>query len=300
MTLNPTRLRLLDVFERLGTVRATAEELHLSPSTVSEQLAMLEAEAGAALFERRGRTLSLTPAGSLLVTRGRELLDRMDAISAELTDATAEPTGRVLVGGFASSIASLLIPAAASLATGHPRLEIELVEIEPREATTAIHLGRLDLVVTVDESDGTLLDPALAVVPLASDPLLAVLPPGHPLARSRTVSFGDLAGERWALDHSGTYLGELVPRECRRAGFEPIVVGRFSSYGVMVEHVAAGRSIAVLPELAVDGRAGVEARPIAGLDDRRIVVASRSGNAGRPAVRAVVEALSRAAAASER
>lgn len=295
MTLNPTRLRLLDVFERLGTVRATAEELHLSPSTVSQQLAMLEAEAGAALFERRGRTLSLTPAGSLLVARSRELLDRMDAISAELTDATVEPTGRVLVGGFASSIASLLIPAAASLATGHPRLEIELVEIEPREATTAIHLGRLDLVVTVDESDGTLLDPALAVVPLASDPLLAVLPPGHPLARSRTVSFGDLAGERWALDHSGTYLGELVPRECRRAGFEPIVVGRFSSYGVMVEHVAAGRSIAVLPELAVDGRAGVEARPIAGLDNRRIVVASRSGSAGRPAVRAVVEALSRAA-----
>lgn len=295
MTLNPTRLRLLDVFERLGTVRATAEELHLSPSTVSEQLAMLEADTGAALFERRGRTLSLTPAGSLLVARGRELLDRMDAISAELTDATVEPTGRVLVGGFASSIASLLIPAAASLATGHPRLEIELVEIEPREATTAIHLGRLDLVVTVDESDGTLLDPALTLVQIASDPLLAVLPPGHPLASSRTVSFGDLAGERWALDHVGTYLGELVPRECRRAGFEPSVVGRFSSYGVMIDHVAAGRSIAVLPELAVGGRTSVEARPIAGLEDRRIVVASRSGSAGRPAVRAVVEALSRAA-----
>lgn len=298
MTLNPSRLRILDVFERLGTVRATAEELHLSPSTVSQQLAMLEGEAGAALFERRGRTLSLAPAGLLLVRRARELLDRMDAISAELTDATAEPTGRVLVGGFASSIASLLVPAATWLAAEHPRLELELVEIEPREATAAIHLGRLDLVVTVDESDGTLLDPTLSVVQIASDPLLVVLPHGHPLAARASVSFTDLTGERWALDHAGTYLGELVPRECRRAGFEPVVVGRFSSYGVMIEHVAAGRSIAVLPELAVDGRARVESRPIDGLEDRRIVVASRSGSAARPAVRAVVEALSRSAAVS--
>lgn len=298
MALTPSRLRILDVFDRLGTVRATADELHLSPSTVSQQLATLEIESGATLFERRGRTLSLTPAGALLVSRARELLERMDSISAELTDATAEPTGRVLVGGFASSVASLLIPAASSLETEHPRLQIELVEVEPREATAAIHLGRLDLVVTVDEADGTLLDPMLTVVQIASDPLLAVLPVGHRLSRRGSVSFSDLASERWALDHAGTYLGELVPAECRRAGFEPTVAGRFSSYGVMLEHVAAGRSVAVLPELAVDRRSQVVPMPLTGLDERRIVVACRSGAAGRPAVRAVVDAL-RVAAGGE-
>jgi len=296
MALNAWRLRILDVFARAGTVRAAADELMLSPSTVSQQLAVLESETGVPLFERRGRALSLTPAGSLLVERSRELLDRMDAIESELTDAATEPVGHVRLGGFASSLSSLLIPAMRRLAAEHPRLTVELLEIEPREAVTAIHQGRLDLVVTVDEADGALMSPTLTVLPLSSDPLMAVLPAGHPLAAHDRIVLADLAGERWALDHEGTYLGDLVPRECRLAGFEPRVAGRFSSYGVMLAHVAEAGSVAVLPELAVDDRMPVAARPVASLADRAIVIALRTGNAARPALRAVVDALTRAAA----
>ena len=66
MALNPVRLRLLEAFDRLGTIRAVGRELDLSPSTVSQQLSVLEAETGAALLERRGRTLTLTPTGGYL------------------------------------------------------------------------------------------------------------------------------------------------------------------------------------------------------------------------------------------
>lgn len=291
MALNAWRLRILDVFARAGTVRAAADELLLSPSTVSQQLAVLESETGVPLFERRGRALSLTPAGSLLVERSRELLDRMDAIESELTDVATEAVGHVRLGGFASSVASLLTPAVSRLAADHPRLSVELLEIEPREAVAAIHQGRLDVVVTVDEADGTLMAPTLAVIPLSSDPLMAVLPAGHPLASHKEIALADLAGERWALDHEGTYLGDLVPRECRLAGFEPRVAGRFSSYGVMLAHVAATGSVAVLPQLAVDKAEGLVAKPVRGLADRSIVLAMRRGNAARPALRAVVEAL---------
>lgn len=291
MALNAWRLRILDVFARAGTVRAAADELLLSPSTVSQQLAVLEAETGVPLFERRGRTLTLTPAGALLVERSREILDRMDAIESELTDVATEPVGHVRLGGFASSVSSLLIPAVHRLATEHPRLSVELLEIEPREAVAAIHQARVDLVVTVDEADGALMSPTLTVLPLSSDPLMAVLPAGHPLAHRDSVALADLADERWALDHEGTYLGDLVPRECRRAGFEPRVAGRFSSYGVMLAHVAAARSVAILPQLAVDGTDGVVARVVRGLADRTIVGAMRRGSAERPSLRSVVEAL---------
>src|SRR5690349_2603725 len=97
MTLNPWRLRLLDVFERVGTVRAVAAELMLSPSTVSQQFAVLEAETGAQLFERAGRTLTLTPTGATLVERARELRDHMDSIEAELAEVTTEPAGQLRV-----------------------------------------------------------------------------------------------------------------------------------------------------------------------------------------------------------
>jgi DNA-binding transcriptional LysR family regulator len=291
VVLNLWRLRLLDVFARVGTVRATAAELVMSASAVSQQLALLEAETGAALFERAGRRMTLTAAGELLAERARSLLDHADAVDAEVSDLATGPAGRVRVGGFASSISSLLIPHVHRLTLESPRLDVELVEIEPREATTALLQGRLDVVVTVDEGDGTLLVPTISVLPLATDPLLAVLPVGHRLAASSEVSLAHLGAEPWALDHEGTYLGELVPRACRHAGFEPRVTGRFSCYGVLLAHVASGGSVGVLPALAVDGAVGVVARPVAELADRRIVVAMRTGSARRRAVIAVVGAL---------
>jgi DNA-binding transcriptional LysR family regulator len=291
--LNLQRLKLLDVFARVGTVRAVADELVMSPSAVSQQLAVLEAETGAVLFERAGRKLSLTAAGELLVERARGLLGQAEAVDAELAELSTEPAGRIRLGGFASSVSPLLTRAAGLLAESHPHLEVELHEIEPREATNALQQGRLDLVVTVDEADGTLLTPTITVVPLATDPLMAVLPLEHELASARSVSLAQLSGEKWALDHEGSYLGELVPRACRAAGFEPQVAGRFSSYGVLLAHVAASGSVAVLPELAIDP--GVAAVPVKELDDRRIVIALRTGTARRQALVVVVEALRAAA-----
>lgn len=291
MALDLRRLRLLDVFARVGTVRATAAEAMMSPSAVSQQLALLETDSGAVLFERAGRRMTLTATGHVLAERARVLLDHADAVDAELADLAAGPAGLVRVGGFASAISSTLIPAVQRLAHANPRLDLELLEIEPRDSTTALLQGRIDLAVTVDEGDGTLLVPTIAVLPLASDPLLAVLPAGHALASAERIALGDLAAEPWALDFAGTYLGELVPRECRLAGFEPRVVGRFSSYGVLLAHVAAGRSVGVLPALAVESAADVVALPVDGLADRRIVVAVRTGAARRPAITAVVEAL---------
>lgn len=291
MALNPWRLHLLDVFERLGTVRAVATELLLSPSTVSQQFTVLESETGLQLFERSGRSLTLTSAGVFLVERARELRDHMDTIEAELANLATQPAGHVRVGGFASSVSSILIPAVRMLALTHPSLQLELLEIEPRDATTALHQGRCDLIVTVDEADGALLSPSISVVSLTTDPLMAVLPTGHSLASRATISFANLSTERWALDLPGTYLGELVPREGRLAGFEPNVVGRFSSYGVMVSHVAAGLSVGVLPALAIPASAGVVTRPVKELADRRIVAAVRSGAARRSAMTAVLDAL---------
>ena len=295
MALNPWRLRLLDVFERVGTVRGVADELHLSPSTVSQQLAALESETGAPLLERVGRRLALTSTGVLLVERARELRDHMDSIEAELADVVKRPAGRVTVGGFASSITAILIPAVQALASSHPRLKVELREIEPSESTTALHQGRCDVIVTVDESDGTLLSPSIAVIPLATDPLLVVLPLGHVLAPRDRVALRELSAERWALDEAGTYLGELVPRHCRLAGFEPRVAGRFASYGVMLGHVASGLSVAVLPGLAIPAGTPVVARPATGLEDRRIVAAVRTGTARRDAIAATLAALTAAA-----
>ncbi|HWI71918.1 MAG TPA: LysR family transcriptional regulator, partial [Baekduia sp.] len=77
--LDPRRLRLLVELESLGTVRAVAAAASLSPSAVSQQLAALETESGAALLERHGRSVTLTPAGRALAAHAVDILDRIGA-----------------------------------------------------------------------------------------------------------------------------------------------------------------------------------------------------------------------------
>jgi DNA-binding transcriptional LysR family regulator len=291
MSLDPWRLRLLDVFERVGTVRGVAAELLLSASTVSQQFGVLEAETGTQLFERSGRSLRLTPTGRILVERARELRDLSDSIEAELREVTSGAAGNLRLGGFASSVEPLLLETVTRLRISHPNLRVETQEIEPRESTTALDRGVCDIVLTVDEYDGALLPPSLTVVPLATDPLLVVMPEGHPLAALDAVPLAKLVDEPWALDLPGTYMGELVLRHCRLEGFEPIVAGRFSSYAVLLAHVAAGMSVGVLPGLAATLRPGIVRRPTTGLADRNIVIAMRRANIGRPAMVAAIDTL---------
>jgi DNA-binding transcriptional LysR family regulator len=312
MTLNPWRLRLLEALDRVGTVRAVAAEQRLAPSTVSEQLALLEAEVRTALVERSGRRLRLTPAGRLLAARGRELLDHMDSIESELAELAAEPVGHLRVASFASALTSLVLPAAVALSRSHPRLALELLELEPHESVEAVRRGDCEVAVTFDQEDMTLDPeaggPALTGGPtltggvvgeaLARDPLLVLLPRGHRLAGRPTVRLADLAGEPWALDREGTYLGRLVPALCRRHGFEPIVRGRFTSVDLVATAVESGLGVAILPRLAFsEHRHAVASARVEGLGERRIWLAMRAGVRRRVAVQTLVEALRAQAAA---
>ncbi|WP_326643451.1 LysR family transcriptional regulator [Streptosporangium sp. NBC_01755] len=295
MILSPWRLRLLDAFERLGTVRAVAKELNLSPSTVSQQLSVLEGETKTKLFEREGRVLTLTYAGGILVARARDLLDHMESIEIELAELSSDPVGHLRIGGFASSVVPILISATKAMAESHPRLYVELREIEPHESIAALHRGTCDVIVTVDQEDGSLIDPGIRSIPLAVDPFFLLLPPQHQLRHQAKISINDLAKERWALDFPGTYLGDLVPGLCRKAQFEPIVAGRFSSHNVVLGHVAAGLSIALLPKLALTSEYDVAVQPFDQLPPRKIIAAVRRGSARSTAITTALHALSGAA-----
>lgn len=103
------RLQLLLELSRRGSMRAVAEELGYTTSTVSEQLAVLARESGTQLTERDGRRVRLTPAGRRLADHAVTILAAVDAAKADL-DPQAEPHGTVRVAGFASAIRTVLVP----------------------------------------------------------------------------------------------------------------------------------------------------------------------------------------------
>lgn len=291
--LNPWRLRLLTQLESLGTVRAVAEALGLSPSSVSQQLSVLERESRAVLLEHHGRRVSLTPAGVRLAAHAREILRHIEVAEADLTERRTEAVGEVRVAAFSSALHALVLPVAERLRRLHPRLRIAVTELEPHHGLSALHRGDADLAVVYDFADGWLpVDAQARRVPLGSDPVVLVLPADHPVAEGAgPVELAALAGERWAMDQPGCYLCELITRLCRQAGFEPVIAGRYASYALLLEHVRTGLAVAALPALAVDERRGVVVRALTPPLTRNILAAVPAGPEPLPAVRTVLREL---------
>jgi DNA-binding transcriptional LysR family regulator len=288
MTLNPWRLRLLADLQTYGTVRAVAQRGNLSPSAVSQQLAVLERETGTALLERTGRRVRLTAAGVLLAGRGREILAGMDAAEAELRGLGDEPAGTVTLAVFQSAVHSLAVPAVARLAARHPDVTVVLHELEPHESMAALRHGDVDVIITTTDFVGTELDPGIDLVPIGADAIVVVLPAGHPLAAHETIDLAAGADQRWTFDVTGSYMSGLATRLCREAGFEPTVICRFNNYMVALQHVEAGLSITLLPSLAVSPRFEVVTRGLRAPVSRRITAAVRRPMASQPAVNAIL------------
>jgi DNA-binding transcriptional LysR family regulator len=291
VTLNPWRLRLLADLATYGTVRAVAQRGNLSPSAVSQQLATLERETRTALLERTGRRVRLTAAGVLLAGRAREILAAMDAAEAELRGLADEPAGTVTLAAFQSAVHALAEPAVARLAARHPDVTVVLLELEPHDSMPALRRGDVDVIITTTDFAGAELDPSIDLVPIAEDAIVVVLPLDHPLTAYEMIDLEKCADQRWTFDVTGSYMSELATRLCREAGFEPAVICRFNNYMIALQHVEKGRSIALLPSLAVDPRYRVTTRPLTPPVARRITAATRRPPSPRPEITAVLTAL---------
>src|SRR5688500_13529235 len=200
--LDVRRLRLLRELHVRGTVTAVAEALAYTPSAVSQQLATLEREAGVPLMERHGRRLRLTDAGRGLVEHAEVVLARLELAEAELAEATGdEVAGRVRVAAFQTAASSLVLPLLGRLGAEHPRLRMELVEMEAEEALPLLPRGEVDIVIA-EEYDYAprSRDPSLSFRDVCRDPLVVVLPAHHPACArdAETVPLAELTDEVWA------------------------------------------------------------------------------------------------------
>ncbi|WP_328472787.1 LysR family transcriptional regulator [Actinoplanes sp. NBC_00393] len=291
MALNPWRLRLLADLATYGTVRAVAHHGNLSASAVSQQLATLERETRTVLLERTGRRVRLTAAGVLLAGRAREILAAMDAVEAELRGLADEPAGTVTLAAFQSAVHALAGPAISRLAERHPDVSVVLLELEPHDSMPALRRGEVDVIITTRDYVGVELDPGIDLMPITEDEIVLVLPVDHPLTADESVAVEACAGQPWTFDVAGSYMSDLATRLCREAGFEPTVTCRFNNYMLALQQVEAGRSIAVLPSLAIDPRYRVVTRPLTPPVTRRITAAVRRPPAPRPEITAVLSAL---------
>ena len=179
MDISAHRIAVLLAVHRAGGVVAAADLLRLSPSAVSQQIRLLENEAGVRVLDR-------TPAGAILTDSGRVLAEAAERIESELTTARRElalidgdtPTGTVRIGTFATAIRALLLPLLRTLEESLPGIELVIEESEERAALGRLRQGTLDLVL-LERDSHTLPAPPRAMndVPLLDESWLVVVPP---------------------------------------------------------------------------------------------------------------------------
>ncbi|AGZ42496.1 LysR family transcriptional regulator [Actinoplanes friuliensis] len=236
------RLRLLVELSRLGSMREVAEEVHVTTSTVSQQLAVLAREAGATLIEPQGRRVRLTPAGRRLAEHAVTILAAVEAARLDL-DPDAEPAGELRVAGFATAVRRSLLPIAAGLSTTHPRVRLLIHEHEPFEAFELLATDLMDLALTYDYNLApAAFDPALETMPLWEVPWGLGVPAG-----TADTAFGAFRDHDWIVNSRNTADEDVVRTVASLEGFAPRIVHRADSLDLVQEMIVAGLGVGLLP-----------------------------------------------------
>ncbi|WP_374777777.1 LysR family transcriptional regulator [Streptomyces sp. NBC_01310] len=297
--LDVRRLRLLRELARRGTIAAVAEALSFSPSAVSQQLGVLEREAGLPLLERTGRRVRLTPAGQNLVRHAEAVLERLEQADADLAEARGGLAGALRIGAFPTAIRAIVPAALVGLARRHPRLEPMVSETDPAAVAHALRAGDLDvaLVHAYDFVPATQ-EPGLATEPLYGETMYLAAPadpagvtPDPPQGSDQGAALRAHARSPWITATPGTLCHAMTVRACQAAGFTPRIRHQVDEFATVLALVAAGQGVAVVPQLGVTGPADPAVRLTRLLMERRTNLAFRSGAGAHPAVAAFGTAL---------
>jgi DNA-binding transcriptional LysR family regulator len=291
------RLELLLELSRLGSMRAVADQLGTTTSTVSQQIAKLSQETGTALVEPDGRRVRLTPAGRRLAGHAVTILGAVEASRLDL-DPGAAPAGTLRVAGFATSIQRALLPVISQLAGSHPEVTIVVSEHEPAEALALLATDQVDLALTYDYNlapAGT--DSRFASVTLWSTAWSLGVPTREARHRRGTALavFDAFRDHDW-IGNSRNRADETVVRMiasmCR---FEPRMTHQADSLDVVEELILAGLGVGLL-SADRPARHGITRLPLTEPNvELRAYARTPRGRAGWPPLALVLDRLTGAA-----
>jgi len=243
------RLEVLLELSRRGTMRAAAEHLGTSTSTVSQQVAALAREAGMTLIEPDGRRVRLTPAGRRLADHAVTILAAIEAARGDL-DPKAEPAGTVRISSFATAIRRTLLPIVTELAASHPKVNIVVSEHEPAESLDLLATDDTDLALTYDYT----LAPASFVSTLESVALWTT--PwglGVPVEAARghhsdaLAVFDAFRDYQWIGNSRNRADEQVIRTIASMVGFEPQMTHQADSLEIVEEMIVARMGIGLLP-----------------------------------------------------
>lgn len=233
--------------EELNISRAAAR-LRLSQPPLSRQIRDLEQEIGTPLFDRRYKRLKLTSAGAYFLPEAREILSHATRAARLAKAAGTGQTGQITIA-FLSPLGGMFLPRIIqSFRRKFPLVDIDLREMVPRQQLEALVDHHIDLgFLPKSEIEST---SDVAFEPLMEVQLRLAIAPGHRLARQRRIPLKKLEQEKFVIfkRSAAPATHDFILQACRSAGFEPHIVKQSDRAQSILDLVAAGTGIAIVPE----------------------------------------------------
>lgn len=303
------RLALLRELERRGTVTEVARAVRLTPTAVSQQLKLLEREAGLPLLRRVGRRVELTAAGRVLVDASHDVEVSLSRLQGRWDEYRGELRGTVRLSVFPTA-GQLLLPGLVRRLAAWPDLSLEIIEsdvhgdsypglVHDADLVIGHHATQLAAPAVEPEVPRATSRPprtwrGLTVTELLVEPLDVAVAPQHRLATRRSVRLADVSDETWVSVPEGWPFDDALQRWFSADGREPRVAHRFTDLRLQEAFAAAGLGIALLPRYAADDQDGLRLALLPTRDlalGRRVAVLSRPDLAERAVTALVREAL---------
>lgn len=278
MPLTALHLQLLGDVERAGSLAGAARALGVSPPAVSQQVARLEADLGAAVVVRGSRGASLTELGAALARHGRAISEQVEAAAETSHRLLGRHALRLRVGAVASTVQPILADALATVRLRHPDSELSVVEVGSDTGVDLVADGSLDLAL-VAGYDTAPVHEGLTVQEVSVDELLLVVPDDRALSTSAegTVDLRQLEDDAWVSGAPGRRHRVQLDVLAAGFGFTPRVTFETESFQVAQALVSAGVAVAAVPATARLALSGVHHHRITG-EPTRVLYAVTAQN----------------------
>lgn len=239
------QLRYFAAIAQEQSFTKAAQKLHVSQPPLSQQLSNLEDELGVRLLIRTSRSVQLSEAGRVLLPHATAVLERLEQARLQVQRVAQGLEGCVTLGLTGSHFLGTLPRFIQKFRRERPQVDVALREMPPSDQLIGLRDRRLDLSL----SRGKPLDPTFSANLLWRDASVVVLPPDHPLAGRKRLSLHELNSEDFVFFRLGSSIFvDSVYQACLFARFEPRIVQQVVEVPAVVNLVAAGLGISIVPE----------------------------------------------------
>lgn len=251
--MNFDQVRAFRLTAELGSFNQAAKEMFLTQPAISLQIRRLEQELGVQLFERHGKRLKLSPAGTVFL----KFASRLDTLSTEMKRELVSVVVKTqpIVVGAGSTYATHLLPSIlAEFRQRAPHTPVHVVVVPSNQVNTRLLRGELDLGVMGEPPQSDV----VVSVPITRERMLLVAPPNHPLIHSGEATPQEIASHPFVTLPTSLYSRERIHTWANQHGVSVQVAVEMNSFEGLREAARRGIGLALVPELVVaeDVRAG--------------------------------------------